>query len=166
MTMTRREKEAVRKRFEATETLPEARKRQCQQCGRPNPYWEHAGLCPECRRRRRPLNLSPAQLDQARRDLAHRDFLNRERAEALAKSARGAYIIGQALTLAIKHLETEEPRRREVSNIADMKLMRDHLFPLFHWAEEASEEYRDRLNELSETLRDSERLPPLPTDPR
>jgi len=51
---------------------------------------------------------------------------------ALAQSPRGQYILSQALTIAINTMEEVEPFiMREVSNIADMRLIRDQLFPLF-----------------------------------
>jgi hypothetical protein len=46
-------------------------------------------------------------------------------------SMRGQYIMGQALNLAIKALESEEPEhRRQTSNILDMRFLRDELFSL------------------------------------
>lgn len=46
-------------------------------------------------------------------------------------SMRGQYIMGQALNLAIKALESEEPEhRRQTSNILDMSFLRDELFSL------------------------------------
>lgn len=50
---------------------------------------------------------------------------------ALAQSPRGQYILSQALTIAIKTMEAVEPPRREVSNIEDMRFIRDNLFPIF-----------------------------------
>ncbi len=61
------------------------------------------------------------------------DFLN---------SVRGKYIIGQALHLAINVLEKIHPERREISNIRDMKLLRDVLFPLFTNTRKEMEKYR------------------------
>jgi hypothetical protein len=46
----------------------------------------------------------------------------------LLGSPRGQYIVGQALALAIKQLETVEESRREVSNIEDMKFLGENLF--------------------------------------
>jgi hypothetical protein len=71
----------------------------------------------------------------------------RERARALLESPRGHYIISQALTLAIEHLETEAPEFREVSNLADMRLLRDELFPLFYIAQRGSAKWREMLDE-------------------
>lgn len=47
-------------------------------------------------------------------------------------SHRGRYIISQALHKAIEVMESVEPEvRREVSNIADMKYLRHHLFSMY-----------------------------------
>ena len=45
-----------------------------------------------------------------------------------AESLRGNYIIGQALFYAIKELEKIPSPYREVSNISDMKYIRDNLY--------------------------------------
>ena len=46
-------------------------------------------------------------------------------------SVRGQYIMGQALQLAIESLESVAPEvMREISNISDMKFIRDHLFSM------------------------------------
>ena len=45
-----------------------------------------------------------------------------------AESLRGNYIIGQALYYAIKELEKVPSPYREVSNISDMKYIRDNLY--------------------------------------
>ena len=45
-----------------------------------------------------------------------------------AESLRGNYIIGQALFYAIKELEKVPSPYREVSNISDMKYLRDELY--------------------------------------
>ena len=50
-------------------------------------------------------------------------------AEELFYSGRGAYIVGQALYKAIEAMEQEE--YPEHSNIADMKLIMNHMYPLF-----------------------------------
>ena len=47
------------------------------------------------------------------------------------ESLRGQYILGQALHIAIESLESVEPEcLREISNINDMRLLRDGLFPI------------------------------------
>jgi|TARA_Y100000310_G_scaffold45214_1_gene42169 hypothetical protein len=56
----------------------------------------------------------------------------REKAAALFSSWRGQYIISQALYKAIKVMEkVEPPVMRELSNIEDMKLIMEGLFPMF-----------------------------------
>ncbi len=45
-----------------------------------------------------------------------------------AESLRGNYILGQALHYAIKELEKVPVPYREVSNISDMKYIRDNLY--------------------------------------
>ena len=53
-------------------------------------------------------------------------------------SFRGGYILGQALHVAIPILEAME--FPEHSNIADMKYLRDNLFPLYSGVHRAVEE--------------------------
>jgi|TARA_R110000824_G_scaffold133985_5_gene296853 hypothetical protein len=50
-------------------------------------------------------------------------------AEELFRSGRGGYIVGQALYKAIEVMEQEE--HPEYSNIADMKLIMNHMYPIF-----------------------------------
>jgi hypothetical protein len=52
-----------------------------------------------------------------------------EIAIALAQSMRGQYIISQALTKAINLMKKE--KYPETSNIQDMEMLRDMLFPIF-----------------------------------
>jgi hypothetical protein len=54
-----------------------------------------------------------------------------EQAIEFASSMRGQYIISQALWLAIEKLNEQPENRREVSNISDMELLLDNLFPMF-----------------------------------
>ena len=64
-----------------------------------------------------------------------------EEAKALFQSLRGSTIISQALCIAIEQLEkVEPPVMREMSNIADMKLLRDELFPVYMSILEALED--------------------------
>ena len=51
-----------------------------------------------------------------------------DKAIAFAESLRGNYILGQALFYAIKELEKVPSPYREVSNISDMKYLRDELY--------------------------------------
>lgn len=48
-----------------------------------------------------------------------------------AATARGSYIIGQALYIAATELDKVPDRYKEVSNIADMHYLMDNLYPLF-----------------------------------
>lgn len=48
-----------------------------------------------------------------------------------AASARGSYIIGQALSIAVTELERVPEPFKEVSNIADMKYLIANLYPIF-----------------------------------
>ena len=51
-----------------------------------------------------------------------------DKAIEFAESLRGNYILGQALFYAIKELEKIPSPYREVSNISDMKYIRDELY--------------------------------------
>ena len=51
-----------------------------------------------------------------------------DKAIEFAESLRGNYILGQALFYAIKELEKVPSPYREVSNISDMKYLRDELY--------------------------------------
>jgi len=56
----------------------------------------------------------------------------KEMAAELFNSWRGQYIISQALYKAIQVMEkVEPPVMRELSNIEDMKLIMEQLFPMF-----------------------------------
>ena len=46
-------------------------------------------------------------------------------------STRGQYIVGQALHIAIMALESIESPHKEVSNISDMKFIKEELFPMY-----------------------------------
>ena len=62
-------------------------------------------------------------------------------AERLLNSLRGSYIVSQALCIAIEELEkVEPPVMREQSNIEDMQLLRDELFPFFASLQHANHE--------------------------
>jgi len=67
----------------------------------------------------------------------------KEKAAALFNSWRGQYIISQALYKAIKAMEkVEPPVMRELSNIEDMKLIMEQLFPVFMAIAKAEEAVR------------------------
>jgi hypothetical protein len=69
---------------------------------------------------------------------------SKERAFELLGSARGQYIVSQALFLAIEKLESIEPEvMREVSNIADMRFLLENLFPMFLALASVREEFFD-----------------------
>ena len=68
-----------------------------------------------------------------------------EFATGFAKSIRGKFILGQALHYAIIELEKMEHPLREVSNISDMKLLRDFLYPMFSASVEATEKFKSKV---------------------
>jgi len=53
-----------------------------------------------------------------------------EVAAAFARSLRGQYIIGQALSVAIKTMKKVPHPHTEVSNIEDMEFLLEHLYPI------------------------------------
>jgi len=68
-----------------------------------------------------------------------------EFATGFAKSIRGKFILGQALHYAIIELEKKDNPLREVSNISDMKLLRDFLYPMFSASVEATEKFKSKV---------------------
>ena len=76
----------------------------------------------------------------------------KEMAAELFNSWRGQYIISQALYKAIKVMEkVEPPVMRELSNIEDMRLIMQQLFPMFMATAAAEEvasgpEFWDRMD--------------------
>ena len=66
----------------------------------------------------------------------------KEQTIRLLNSIRGRYIIGQALDIAIEVLKKEE--YPQLSNIANMELLRDELFPLAMAARLAQKEFRKK----------------------
>lgn len=60
----------------------------------------------------------------------------RSKAIEFLNSRRGQFILGQALCVAIDTLEEVQPPLKEVSNIADMRYLRDNLFPQFKQLDE------------------------------
>lgn len=74
-------------------------------------------------------------------------YIRAKAAREFARSMRGQYIIGQALTVAIQVLEEVDGLNREDSNISDMKYLRDYVFPLYAIADDAKfEVMMKRLN--------------------
>lgn len=59
------------------------------------------------------------------------DGLRAVEALAFINSARGKYILSQALAVAIDTMSKVESPHKEVSNIADMEFILDNLFPQF-----------------------------------
>ena len=55
----------------------------------------------------------------------------KERAKNLLDSIRGHFIVSQALLLAIEAIEKRPFRHQEPSNVEDMKLLLDEIFPLY-----------------------------------
>ena len=64
-----------------------------------------------------------------------RQWMDKDQKKKLAieflSSVRGQYILSQALCLAIEKLESVDGVHKEVSNINDMKLLLDHVFPIY-----------------------------------
>ena len=61
-----------------------------------------------------------------------------DQARHFASSMRGQYILSQALCLAIEKLNEVPEPMREVSNISDMELLRDEIFPIYKAVQLAS----------------------------
>ncbi len=55
----------------------------------------------------------------------------KELAQEIFNSHRGIYIMGQAFYEAIKAMEARPKREQEPSNVSDMKLMMNNLFPMY-----------------------------------
>jgi len=53
------------------------------------------------------------------------------------QSSKGAYIMGQALYLAIRVLEKIPPPKKEISSILDMQFLMNNLFPSYKVAQES-----------------------------
>lgn len=68
----------------------------------------------------------------------------KDNAMELLDSLRGHYIVGQALSLAIKEIEARPFQEQEPSNVSDMKLLRDELFPMYKDVEDATQEAKDK----------------------
>lgn len=60
----------------------------------------------------------------------------------LFSSMRGKYIISQALTVAIDEMKKVDDTHKEVSNIEDMEMLRDTLFPLYYITQQAEVQWR------------------------
>lgn len=55
----------------------------------------------------------------------------KEQAINLFQSIRGEYIIGQALYLAIESINKRPQHQQEPSNVVDMLLLMNQLFPIY-----------------------------------
>ena len=68
-------------------------------------------------------------------DIDHNDteaYNERATAYNFSRSPRGQLIIGQALVIAIKKLESVKPKiLQETSNISDMRYLLDNLYTLY-----------------------------------
>ena len=65
----------------------------------------------------------------------------RDQAAAFFQSMRGQFIIGQALVLAIKEINSRPEVEREPSNVADMAFLVDNLFPMYRAVSTAPKEH-------------------------
>ncbi len=79
-----------------------------------------------------------------------------EQAQEMRDNWRGQYIIGQALFLAIKEIESRPPHKQEPSNVADMRFLMNNLYPLYAatnvaWEAEALRKLEEN-DEPSETV--------------
>ena len=54
----------------------------------------------------------------------------KEKAIELARSTRGQWIIGRAIRIAYKEMDKEPDNRKEASDMADMKLIGEEIFPI------------------------------------
>jgi len=61
----------------------------------------------------------------------------RKIALSLLNSPRGHFIISQALYVAVETLKKVKPPHREESNIEDMEILMETLFPLYKYVKEA-----------------------------
>ena len=71
----------------------------------------------------------------------------KERAKSLLDSIRGHFIVSQALFLAIKSIEKRPFRHQEPSNVEDMQLLLDEIFPLYKELNEVSPLYAEEYAE-------------------
>jgi len=66
-------------------------------------------------------------------------------ATELYGSERGAYIISQALSIAIKTMKKQ--KCPEVSNIQDMEMLQEVLFPFYKYVEKAMENVENNMRD-------------------
>jgi len=79
---------------------------------------------------------------------------DQRQAQEMRDGWRGQYIIGQALFLAIKEIESRPSHKQEPSNVADMRFLMDNLYPLYAATNVAWE--AEALRKLEETDESSE----------
>ena len=70
-----------------------------------------------------------------------------DQATMLMQSLRGQYIIGQALYIALESMQNRPDIEREPSNEADMRLLMEQIFPIYH----AVAEGHRAMNEAQQT---------------
>jgi hypothetical protein len=75
-----------------------------------------------------------------------RENETKEYAKKLLESMRGAYIIGQALYVAIKEMSKVPEPYTEHSNITDMRLLMNAFFPIYAM----TQEIQDLMNKVEE----------------
>jgi len=68
--------------------------------------------------------------------------MKRQIALQLLQSARGNYLISQALSIAVEQLRKVEQPYREESNAQDMEILLEILFPLYPATKKVEEEFR------------------------
>ena len=65
----------------------------------------------------------------------------KEIALQLLQSARGSYLISQALSIAVEQMRKVEPKYREESNIQDMEMLLETLFPMYVVVRKSEDEF-------------------------
>jgi AcrR family transcriptional regulator len=68
-------------------------------------------------------------------------FKSKEIALQLLQSARGSYLISQALSIAVEQMRKVEPKYREESNIQDMEMLLETLFPMYVVVRKSEDEF-------------------------
>jgi hypothetical protein len=64
-------------------------------------------------------------------------------ANNILNSIRGQYLLSQALCIAVKVLRKQPKQFREVSNIADMELLIEQVYPIYRAIEQTKELKKD-----------------------
>jgi hypothetical protein len=71
----------------------------------------------------------------------NKEIMEKKKAMEFLGSARGSYIISQALCKAIAVMENVPEPFKEPNNIDDMKYLRDNLFPVYKVVEQVNKQY-------------------------